>query len=537
MYVRLLSLLIRSGIRTDKTNKKTMSRTVWSMIGGIILVIFVFALFVPVSMVLFSVVGQEEASGILGAFLAAFTVMALIFGLRIAYGLFGPSRDLPFLFSLPIRRSTIFAARMSMGYFSEMLTVLLMVLPVFIGYWIVYGSVASVVASLTVLLLLPVLSLSMASLLTLLILRFSHMLHIGEGVFMVLNTIIMLVWILGIQFLSQYVGISANMGAEETIGQISNMLMRVGNMFPPAMWAAEGIVHPFSGSFWLFFLVCGILAAVVYMIGGRTYAHGVQLMVENKRKAKNVQRIQYGKSNAIWTIIKKDFRVIIRSSTFAMNLISTLIAGPIAIFAMTLSFNAQETSSAEVMGVAGPVFFYVAFGLIALMASINTVGSTAMSREGRSLWIDLIMPIAPWKQICAKLLLGQIIGLLESCILLAIMLLGMHMPVEIALPAGIAGILASVAPQVISAWPDFRNPKVKWASEREAMKNNFNALAGMFFSMLMFIPHVIVFILFRSSIPMSFVASAVISVVEMILIFALLPGMSKKAFKSWQKAA
>ena len=536
MYIRLLKFLIQATTRVDTTDKRAASRNIGRIIGGTVLVIFMFALFVPISLLLFKAIGPEKSASVLGAFLAAFMVMALIFGLRIGYGLFGPSRDLPFLFSLPIPRMTIFAARMSMGYFSEMLTVFAMVLPVFIGYWIVYGTVSSVMASIIILLLLPALSLSIASLLTLFVLRFARALHVGEGVFVVLNTVVMLVWILGVQFLSQYIGVSAGIGLENNIDQLSDTMARVGGMFPPAMWAANGIVQPFGGSFWLFILICAITVALVCFIGGRIYKHGVQLTTETKRKSKSPQHIQYGRNNVIGAILKKDIRVILRSSTFAMNLISSLIAGPIAIFAMTFSFQAGGSSSAEIFGMEDNLFFYMAFGFIALMASINTVGSTAMSREGRSLWIDLIMPVSPWKQIFAKLLLGQIIGFLESCILIAIMVLGMRMPVGIAVPAGLAGVLASIAPQVISAWPDFLNPKVRWASEREAMKNNFNALVGMLFSFLMFIPHIVVFIVFASSLPLSVVFSMAISAVEIIVIFLVLPKMAKNAFKGWQNA-
>lgn len=536
MFFKLLWLLIKANIRP--ASKRT-GRSIGMIIASIFGILVLFGLFLPISIMAFNVIEKEQSVYILGAITVMVLFLSVMFGLRVAYGLLGASRDLPFLLSLPLKSSTIFAARISLGYLSELGTVLMMMLPFVIGYLVVYGTITSVFSAILVLLLMPIISLTIATLLTLILLRISKVFHIGEGFFMVINTMLTIALTVGISLFSQKISMGSSADMSNMLSGFIETAAHVSSSFLPALWAAEGIVRPFQGGFWLFVLLNIILGAFTCYLGGRLYRHGSQMTVETKGKKKKKQGLHNNvrQKSLFGAIIQKDIRVIMRSPTFAMNLFSLLIAGPIAVFAMSFSWNSASSGTAanDFMNLNGSIGFYMIFGFVFFIGSLNTIASTAMSREGRAAWIDLIMPVTAQKQITAKLLLAMIVGLIESLVLICIFVFVMKVSLSVAIWGGIAGIAASFAPQIICALPDLWHPKLKWESEREAMKNNFNALIGMLFSLLLVIPHVILFVILRDSLRASVIGSIILSVLELTIVFILMPRISKKALAGWQQ--
>lgn len=530
MYTKLVKLFIQAK-RGDLLSTKRTAKIVGYSFAALGIMIFMVAYAIGMIFA-FKNLNVTQSADLLGTGFIAITIINVIFGLRVAYGLFGLSRDLPFLLSLPISPSTIFAAKLTMGYLSEFLMTVLFTLPLLVGYQVAQGTVLTAFASLFVLLAMPALSLCISSLITMLLVRVLSFLHIGDGFFVALNSLVGIAFAILIQVFSRNMQESMQVDAANPMAAMSG-LFAFSNVFPPLKWAGEGIVHPFQAKFWLFILFMGLIVTVICLLGGRMYKNGEQIIAESKKKTKSKKG--YKKSGAIRAIMQKDLRVIIRTPVYAVNLFGLLICGPLIMLIMSFSMSTPDVDVMSMISSNGTVWFFITFGFIAFMSSINTVASTAMSREGRATWIDLTMPVTPLNQIIGKLGLGLIVGIIESILIVLIVMIRFKAPTKMVLLGGVCGIIATIAPQIVSSLPDISKPKLNWSSEQEAMKNNLSTLFGMLLALLLLLPQVVVCIIFRQSLTTIVISSLVLSIVECVIIAVALPSTAKKAFENWRE--
>lgn len=530
-YFTLLSFLRRA----QKGNKGKRSETT-HRIGRVVLllivVLYCWGMLLPGSYVAFGMLPSRMALPLLGAFFSSLLVASILIGLRVGYSLFAPSRDLPFLLSLPIPYRTVFAARLTMGYFSEISLFALFAAPVMIGYVAQLGSVVSVIASVLLLLLMPLFSLCISSLISLATVRLTRFLRRGEVLFSALSMVLILAVTFGIQFGVQNLAEKGSGELLDNIERIESTLQRFGRLFPPGQWAAESMTQPFHLGFWLFVLCTAVLCVLLIYAGGRLYSHGAIVLPEEGKKAGGKVAVQRQRG-VLSSLMLRELRTITRSPTFAINLLSPFFIGPFLIVMMMFSTQSEGTDLVALLAQAPVYGFFVTVIAICFICSMNMIGNTALSREGRAIWLCQTIPVSPARQIAAKLLLAILFSLAEAIVNALLLLFILHLPVG-SVAAGMAvGFLASIAPLVISALPDFYRPKLTWETERQAVKNNFNAVIGMFLSLFLLLPQAIVFVLcmvFDLPFWLMVAASVLLSAVEIAIIAALLPSIASASF-------
>ena len=529
-YLLLTRLFFRAQYRLDKNKAKGKQRGVGHLILAVFLVLYFWSMMFPVSLFVFGLVDGQTAQALLGTFLVVLLLSCSLLGLRVGYSLFASSHDLPFLLSLPIPSGIVFAAHMTMGYLSELMMVLLLGGPFLVGYLWQHGSVLAVISGLLTLLMTPIFSLAIAALLSLLLVRLTRFFRKGEMLFSVLSTVLAIATVLGLQLGLQRLSLDEGPQLLQNLEQLVESVSRLGRVFPPGLWAAQGIATPFGLGFWLFLLLCGALLALLLWAGGRLYSHGALILMEGKRSKTKGQALRYRQRSVLGTLMLREWRSMFRSPTYAINLFSPLLVAPIMVIAMYSSLHSEGVSLGEVLGNLPLMGFYITFGMVCLICSMNMISSTSMSREGRSIWLLQTIPVCPTYQLAAKFLLAEIASLVEAATITVLMIVFLQIDVATGLWAGLAGYLACVAPLIVSSLPDMLRPRLHWDKEQQAVKNNFNAVIGMFLSMLLLLPQLVVMLLCHRSAALSVGVSLLVSAVEIGVAIALLPRLARTVF-------
>lgn len=480
-------------------------------------------IFTPVVYTLFTTLDESSAIAVLGGFIAAMLIMSIFMSMRTTYGLIGEARDTEFLLSLPLRRSTIFSARLGTGYPAELWVQCFFMLPVMLGYWLYAKNPAGVVAGALVLLTIPLLTLAISSMITLLLLRITNNVKAGVAFFNVLMTAVLLVLVLGMQ---QLMGSNDDLSiAPENLSMITAVTGPLSRAIPLGGWIANGIARPFSLGFWLFLLVAGGLFTLAVALGGRMYDPERASMNGKGRKKKRsaATPLSVRSGSAMLALLKKELRTVLRSGTFSSNLLAGVIMGPIVAFSMSLGIR----SEGGILELLSPsLITYIVAGMMAFTLSICPISSTAMSREGRSFWLPLSLPLSPATVLWSKFLPGIFLSLIEALVCgVAFSFLFKEQLLYVWLGI-LLGTAAALAPQIVSSLPDFYKPKLNWSSEREAVKNNWGMILSMFLIWIMLLPHVLVLGLLHGllgNFALAAAASLLLSTVEMLVVGLLMP--------------
>jgi len=133
---------------------------------------------------------------------------------------------------------------------------------------------------------------------------------------------------------------------------------------------------------------------------------------------------------------------------------------------------------AVISGMDDALLIAIIVAVCAFVASTTAITSTAISREGKSLYFMKYIPMDMARQLRAKIISGLIFPAAGFILLIAAaIVLGVGV-----LPAlvGLAlGLLASAVIAVIGLLIDVARPKRDWVNEQQAIKQNLNVVLHM----------------------------------------------------------
>jgi ABC-2 type transport system permease protein len=167
----------------------------------------------------------------------------------------------------------------------------------------------------------------------------------------------------------------------------------------------------------------------------------------------------------------------VRTPLWVMN---GLLPGLIAPFAVVMPLFAQWGMSEALAQLRAPsAQLYAGLVLAALftfMGSVNTIASTAVSREGKRYWISRTMPQDPSRQVQAKLAVsGLLLGLSMLPSVLAYVVILRPAALGIAAPIAM-GILGASSGMAVGLRIDMSRPMLRWDDPQDPVKRNLNAI-------------------------------------------------------------
>lgn len=425
-------------------------------------------------------------------------MVILLFGIFYIMGSFYFSQDLENLIPLPLKPYEVLGSKFLVVMVNEYLTALPLLLPPLLVYGIGMGEgVLYWLKSILLVLTAPVFPLAIASVLVMLLMRVVN-LRKNKDLLAIVGGFAGFLLALGVNFFIQR--IPKGPGAEDYLNKLlqsqSGLISAIGGKFPPSLWATYGLADNGLVGLGYFLLFLGVSAALflfLLWLSDRIFYKALLAGQEVSGKRKSPARVNAGdrynrRSNPVKAILIREWKLLLRTPIYVINGLSGVIIGPFMIIIVIFTRGADPDAGQLLDVIRNPEYqAYVTLGLLGVMlftAGMNLVASTSLSREGRTFWIAKMIPVAPEKQVLAKLIQGYMIsavGAIVTCLAAGIFFKFALLQILLIIAVG---LVCSVPLAAFNLILDVFNPKLVWNNEQEAMKQNMNGLLGMLVSLL-----------------------------------------------------
>lgn len=528
-----------------KSNGEKTSKWIWLAYAFIALVfgVLIYGICRMVQLLAATANDMEMLPEFLTLIYGVACVAVVLFGLIPLLNNLYFSRDTEFMMMLPVKPSTVFMAKLSVVYLTEIVvsTIILVPAMITVGVTLHLNALFYVVSLFAVLLVpsIPMVLITIIAIPLMYIVSFFK----NKGAL----TSIVLILLFGIVFGTYYyfiVKFSSITGdeAEEIdpavlFEALRNALLVISNVLFPlsavsrlatlsnrtlfgefSVGAAAGInLAVFLGS-------VAVVTAVALLVSAAVYKRGARSMLEGGSR-KSDGKIEFKSSGTAFSaLFKKEWKELFRTPAFAFQSLSGVILCPIVVVFMSnmYSIGAAEGAEGEVItpetiALLKTLLGYIVIGMINMIGvSMNVGAATTITREGGNFHVLKTIPVPYRTQIMAKLMLYVIISsvtVVLSVIVAAI--IGLN---AVALICGLLFLLLyNYGYNCFCVFIDLNRPKLNWTTPNEAVKNNRNAAMPMFINMavsliLIAIPLLCLFLI-SSAVVSAVVAWAVLVVI------------------------
>ncbi len=372
----------------------TKDRKEKSKFGGILAAYIIVIAFVCiyVAMIVGAVCSIGAGDLAVSLLVAVSSLIIAFFGIFKAGGVMFAKKGHDQLCSLPLYTEAVVFSRFISMYLEDLALSFLIMTPGVVSYGIILKPSFSFylfafVGALFIPMLPLVVSTVVGTVITALSSRMKH-----KSIIQTLFSLLMIFGIYYISFTSNSLDDPSQM--EQTIGKLGSALAKI---YPPAIWLAKGIYTSDILSVLLFVAVSILALAVVIWIVARFF-HSICNVVFATASKSNYKLTKLKAQSALKALTKRELKRYFASSIYVTN----TIMGPVMGLAVSvvLLFTWKNIPLAELpYNIASAL----PFGLCWIFCMMPPT-SSAVSLEGKELWIAKSLPISPKAFVDAKLL-------------------------------------------------------------------------------------------------------------------------------------
>ena len=423
--------------------------------------------------------GQPEIVLTLAHSLAALIVF--FFGVAFVMGSFYFSEDTQTLVPWPLRPWEIVSAKFVTILINEYLTIAIILLPVYAVYaWHVEVGALFFPTALIVFLLTPVMPLALASLLVVALMRVVG-LSKKRDFLTLLGGLVLIVGALLFQNFVQTQLPEAEM-IELIVSRAHGLSQVVSRGYPPAYWATLSLVQ--GGTAGGLAAIGGYVVASLAVVAGllaageRLFLRAAQAAGESRSKGRR-RAVSLVGGSPIRSIARAEAKLFLRTPVYVLNGFGGLIAVSFIAFLPQFS-DAGAIEELISAGLISPtVGVIVLWAWFAAAAGLSVIPATAVSREGRRIWVFKALPVTGKTFFLGKLVGSQALVMLGALPGAAVLAYVMRLPIG----AIIMGVLFGNRPVLTRHGGllaiDMMRPWLSWTDPTRAVKSNVNALFGM----------------------------------------------------------
>ncbi|WBW97072.1 hypothetical protein [Oceanirhabdus sp. W0125-5] len=125
------------------------------------------------------------------------------------------------------------------------------------------------------------------------------------------------------------------------------------------------------------------------------------------------------------------------------------------------------------------IFLVIIFAAAVILSSMNGISSTAISREGKNLYVIKYLPVSFKTQLMAKVLSAVVMGSLMTIIILIASAILIKPSIYMLVASGILCILGVLFTSFTGILLDLNFPKLNWDSEQKVVKQNITVMISM----------------------------------------------------------
>ncbi len=473
-----------------------------------------------------------QASALLPLAFGATSAVIFIFGIFYVISVMYHADDIPMLLYLPLRPYQILGAKLVTLIVYEYIFEAFILVPILVTYAI-KAAVGPLFILYSVLLALaaPIIALCIAAVIIMVIMRFTRFAK-NKQAFNFVSGILAMVFAIGFNVLLQ-TNIRAMM---ENPGAITSLVPVMSKTFPGVGFAANALISSDTlaglGNLALFLLCSAAAVAVFLLLGQLLYFKGVAGVTETSAKRKAISAEELAKetegSPVLWSYTKKEVRLLFRSPIAFLNCVLVNFIWPLLLLFMMFTQGQSMDAFKQVIASMSPqALLAIIVGASAFIGSGNAVTSSAISREGKSVYFMKYIPVSMKRQLYAKTLTGVLLSLI-GIVLLCGLALFFGAPILITVLALVLSIPAAVAASVAGLLIDASRPKLEWSNEQQAIKQNMNVLLHMLVGLVLALLIVLPVLLLSMEIVVSLIYIIVVSGLLCVLLARSLRGSAKR---------
>jgi len=497
-------ILTRAMFKNDETLSNMIGRSTKKSFFSSKLKIILLVLFLMVTMGLSfgfmisdlydTMAMMEMESLILRLVIPAAGIMVFMFGIFYVMNVFYFSKDVDNYLYLPINGGEILTSKFLVSLVYEYFIIIVFFLPILVIFGVKDSAgILYYIYTVAALLLIPVFPLTIASMISMVIMRFSNRFK-NRDRFNMIAGILSLVVALGFNFGIQFFTNRMTQGDDLVIGNISELpIFRITSLvFPTSFLATESLLAHESVAGLLYLLAMIALSLIAlgafYLIGNAIYFKGVIGVSESKadRKTLSEEDMRKGtmKKSILISYSLKELKLLLRTPIYFLNCVLISLIYPLFILfpifmgssgdkdeiMQILTFIRSVDEGILIVGMAGVGF---------LFGSVNIISSTAISREGKNFYFLKYIPVPYSTQIYAKILSSFYVEALAMVILYGIMIFLFQVDLMFILLSLVIVFLASLVVNQVGILMDALWPKLNWDTEQKAVKQNFNSVLHM----------------------------------------------------------
>ena len=473
--------------------KEKKGRTVGMFIAIAILVVYLSViLYIVETKMLDIMIGMGAPEMLITVAVMLTTAGTLILSFFFTLSALYLGRDAAYLAALPLKPRTILSAKLVQVWVSETLIDAIILLPACILYAVKVGvDPGFYLRMIVVWLLIAIMPICVIAFVSSLLIRLTALWKHREILLTVSGLVLMVGYMILMMNMGQITGNSENSG--EMIKQlVESSSARVGAMttlFPPAAWAANGMLGQNYGMFIVWLLLSLAVPVITVWLLGYSYRKLSMMQTEapGGGKKKFTGRESFTGGSQLKACCMREIKTILRVPSYATNILPICFM-PLMMVIMILVVGGKSNTGesggfqmvfekmnpAIIMGILTAVMAYV--------SGMNPALSTAVTREGKGHAFLTALPVSSHTFIRAKFIVGyglSMMGIIAAGIALMVFFPNRILEIILAL---ILTFLFSFVNDAIALSRDIKKPRLDWVTEQEAVKQNFGVLISMLLS-------------------------------------------------------
>ncbi|MBR6402664.1 MAG: hypothetical protein IKS48_04710 [Eubacterium sp.] len=429
------------------------------------------------------------------------SAFSMIFGILVIFSVLFFSSDREHFVTLPIPAHHLMMSKFLFAYFAESVMEFLILIAVFVGYFLAIGrnigigaalnpiSLIAAILGVALIPLVPMIYCAIFSLILMAVLKGVK----DTKIFYRMSTIFLLIFAGIFVYSLRGIGEINMENYVESLGSGKNLLLRTLNaVFFPVPWLSEAI----SGGSFLYLLLYIIgnaaLLCVLFFLGKALYQTGLYTAASlgSSKKAEVKSSDIIDQSQFIASFLK-ELRVILRTKAFSGNCAYINVLWPAGAWAL-FHFTKDKPGMAAFIEMyqsgrerADMILIIIVIGVAFIATALNSLASTAFTREGQHLSLIKFIPVPYETQMYAKGFLSLIFTYPALLITDIIICVYMKAPFYIGAFYAIVMLLAHILSIIIGMMMDSSSPYVEWDDEYSALRGNLNTFFNMAVMMLL----------------------------------------------------
>ena len=426
-FITLTKVLLKTGTQSSG-NKKNKKGVKGILLGLLLILTFTpmaieFGKFLSVAYDGLHAIGQEAA--ILGFGLSVVSIVIFFFGIFYAMGIFYFSMDVENLLPLPFKPWHIMGAKFTVVLIYEYLTEIIFFVPTLIAYGVKSGGgYLYYTYGVIIFLLLTIIPLVIASVINMIIMRFTNIAK-NKDRFRYIGGIIAMFFGVGINlYIQKYTQDVSQLEITKMFAKGNNSLLSLATkIFPSTNIAVNSLINTASTKGFInlvLFIAIAVVALIIFIIlGDALYFKGVMGVSETSSKRKILSSHELTKntkqSSSLKVYVLKELKLLFRTPIYFMNCVLLNFLWPIFLLIpvfMEKGGTGQLKKLTEFLqdgkniGMALGAFF----AFMVFVSCTNAISTTSITREGKNLYILKYIPMEYKHQLMAKVCSAVVLG-------------------------------------------------------------------------------------------------------------------------------